>query len=120
VFEEIFSQFQKKNNGIKAIGVWGKDGLELEKKYFPESGQFPANLDLDFSGAELADIISKLSNTRLSPGVFFFKLQYHNDLLLIFSLTHDYFLLILTNKDIIEGKLKFYFSIYKDKLISAL
>ena len=116
MFEEIFTTFYNKNEGIKAIGVWGKDGLELEKKHFSEVG----DIDLEFSGAEIADITSKLDTTRISPEAFFIKLHFHKYFLIIFSLTPDYFLMILSGKEIIDGKLSFYLNLYKEKLIAAL
>jgi hypothetical protein len=120
MFEDIFAQFYDKNNDIKVIGVWGKDGLVLERKVFSQFDDSAQNIDLDFSGAELADIISKLDNTKTSSGDFFIKLNFHGYLLLIFSLTGDYFLMILTEQNVIEGKLKFYINLYKDQLLSAL
>ena len=123
MFEEIFNRFYEKNSEIKSIGVWGKDGLVLEKKSFPGEGDADLDSEVDFSGAELADIISKLDRTRTSSvtsGVYFLKLNYHKYLLMIFSLTKDYFLMILARKDIIEGKLKFYLNLYLDRLIALL
>jgi hypothetical protein len=118
LFEETFKAFHERNKEIKAIGVWGKDGLELEKKYFEKSENI--NVDLEFSGAELADIISRLDRIKVSPQTVFLRLQFQKDLLIIFSLTTDYFLMILSDPDIIEGKMKFYLNLYKDQLISAL
>lgn len=122
MFEEIFNRFYEKNREIRVIGVWGKDGLVLEKKYFrePEAGEPGLDIDLEFSGAELADIISKLDQTKTSSGTYFLKLNYNNYLLMLFSLTNDYFLMILTGADIIEGRLKFYLNLYKEQLIAAL
>lgn len=116
MFEEIFTTLFEKNNGIKAIGIWGKDGLELEKKNFSELG----DVDLEFSGAEIADITGKLDKIRISPENFFIKLNCRELLLIVYSLTPNYFLMILTTSEIIEGRLKFYLSLYKDQLISSL
>jgi hypothetical protein len=123
LFEEIFNRFYEKNREIKVIGVWGKDGIVLEKKYFRGPGVEGPGLDIDveFSGAELADIISKLDQTKTSSGgTYFLRLNYNNYLLMLFSLTNDYFLMILTGADILEGRLKFYLSLYKEQLIAAL
>jgi hypothetical protein len=120
VFEDIFSRFYEKNKEIKVIGVWGKDGLVLEKQYFPGGGEPEVDIDVEFSGAELADIISKLDQTRTSKGQYFLKLNYDRYFLMIFSLTGDYFLMLLTGGDILEGKLKFYLSLYKEQLVAAL
>ena len=72
MFEQVFSTFYQKNKEIKAIGVWGKDGLELEKKYFAQLDK--GDVDLEFSGAELADIIARLDSLKMSPKTFFIKL----------------------------------------------
>jgi len=123
LFEEIFNRFHEKNSEIKSIGVWGKDGLVLEKRSFPKAGDADLGIDVEFSGAELADIITRLDQTRTSSassGTYFFKLNFHQYLLMIFSLTNDYFLLVLAGGDIIEGKLKFYLNLYKDQLIALL
>lgn len=118
MFEETFEAFYERNKEIKAIGVWGKDGLELEKKYFETSENI--NVDLEFSGAELADIISRLDRIKVSPQTVFIRLQFQKYLLIIYSLTTDYFLMILSDPDIIEGKMKFYLNLYKNQLISSL
>lgn len=116
MFENIFTSFYAKNNEIKLMGVWGKDGLELEKTIFHEL----AGIDLDLTGAELADIISKLEGMKLSPEKYYIKLNYHGYLLLIFSLTADFFLMVVADPGIIAGKLTFYVNLYKEKLLSAL
>lgn len=115
MFENIFTDFFTKNKEVIVIGVWGKDGLELEKKHFSE-----INFDLDFTGAEMADIISKIDGIKISPVSFFIKLIIRDYFLIIYSLTPDYFLIILTDRNIIQGKLNFYIDIFKDKLISVL
>lgn len=116
MFEEVFSRLQEKNREIMIMGVWGKDGLELEKKYFSQI----ASIDLELAGAELADIISKLDSLKLAPEKYFIKLHFHGYSLLIFSLTPDYFLVVVTDKAIISGKLNFYLDLYKNNLISSL
>lgn len=116
MFEEIFSRVYEKNKEIKVIGVWGKDGLELEKKFFSDL----PDVDLEFSGAELADILTKLDNTKVSPETYFIKLNVHNHIMLLFSLTREYFLMILSSRGIITGKLSFYLNLYKPKILEAL
>jgi len=118
LFEETFKVLFERNKEIKAIGVWGKDGLELEKKYFEKAENL--DVDLEFSGAELADIIGRLDHIKISPQNVFIKLQFQKYILIIFSLTAEYFLMILADPDMIEGKIKFYLNLYKSQLISAL
>jgi predicted regulator of Ras-like GTPase activity (Roadblock/LC7/MglB family) len=118
LFEEIFKTVYEKNKEIKAIGVWGKDGLELEKKYFSQGKDI--DVDLELSGAEMADIIARLDNTKISPHFFIIKLSLKDYLVVIVSLTSDYFLMVIADPGIIEGKLNFYLNLYKNKLISAL
>jgi predicted regulator of Ras-like GTPase activity (Roadblock/LC7/MglB family) len=121
LFEKTFKQLYEKNKEIKVMGVWGKDGLELEKKFFPEDRK-DIDLDVEFSGAEVADIVSRLDSTKTSSSsdTFFMKLDLHGSILMIFSLTREYFLLVLAEKTVIEGRLKFYVDVHKDRLIAAL
>jgi predicted regulator of Ras-like GTPase activity (Roadblock/LC7/MglB family) len=114
VFETVFDKFHVKNDGIKAIGIWGKDGLELEKVFYSDM----EDIDLEFSGAELADIISKLDNTKISPEQFFLKMNFYGLHLRVYSLTPEYFLIIISDLDVMDGKIKFYLNLYKDDLIS--
>lgn len=116
MFEDVFVKLHDKNKEIKIMGVWGKDGLELEKKYFSEM----ANLDVDFVGAELADLISKLDTIKLTPEKFFLEINYREYLLMVFSLTTDYFLIMITDKTIILGKLNFYLNLFRNQLVSEL
>ncbi|HLP48039.1 MAG TPA: hypothetical protein VK469_19000 [Candidatus Kapabacteria bacterium] len=116
MFEDTFCKLQEKNTEIKMIGVWGKDGLELERKYF--SGTFEINMEL--AGAEMADIISKLDTLKLSLEKYFIKLLFHGYFLIIYSLTPEYFLMLITDSSIIPGKLNFYFDLYKQELIATL
>lgn len=116
MFEEIFTKFHDKNREIKVIGVWGKDGLELEKKYFSVA----EGIDLDFTGAELADVISKIEGIKIAPQNYFVKLSFKDFMLIVFSLTPDFFMVILSEKDIILGKLNFYLNLHKNRLISML
>ncbi|MCP5050175.1 MAG: hypothetical protein GY940_23620 [bacterium] len=117
MFQKVFKKFHEKNNGIMVIGVWGKDGLELDKAFFSEV----VDVDLEFSGAELADIITKLDKTKIAPENFFLKLKFYNYYLRIFSLTPDYFLMVLSrNGDVIDAKLQFYLKLYHNELISFL
>jgi hypothetical protein len=116
LFEEVFIKLQDKNNEIKLMGVWGKDGLELEKKYFTDV----TGVDLELAGAELADVISKLEGMRISPDRYLLKLHIHGFYLFVFSLTPDFFLMILCDPAVIQSKLKFYLDLYKEQLVSAL
>ena len=116
MFEEIFEKFKDKNKEIKLIGVWGKDGLELEKRLYSDLAQF----DMEFAGAELADIITKLESIKLSPENYYIKLNFYDNVLMIFSLTPDFFLMMLADQTVIPGKLVFYLNLYRENLISTL
>ncbi|MCP4218764.1 MAG: hypothetical protein GY765_29300 [bacterium] len=116
MFEHIFTKVHDKNKEIKLIGVWGKDGLELEKKCFSEA----IAIDLEFVGAELADIISKLELTKVAPENYSLKLGFNNYYLLVFSLTSDFFLIILADQSVILGKLKFYLDSFKKNIATLL
>ncbi len=111
MFEDIFIKFQDKNREIKVMGIWGKDGLVLEKKYFSEA----SDVDLELTGAELADVISRFERMKLSMDKYFINLQLNGYFLIISSLTPDYFLMMVTDPTIVPGKLKFYLDLYKKK-----
>ncbi len=99
------------------VGVWGKDGLVLEKKHFAQS----EGLDMDFTGAELADVIARIDKIKISPQRYTLQFNLNNDFrLIVYSLTPDFFLIVLADKSIITGRLNFYFDLYRNKLIAAL
>jgi len=116
LFDEIFTTFYKKNPGIMVMGVWGKDGLVLENSFFPGK---PA-IDLDFAGAELAYVLSRLDKIKIQPQKYYIKIALGDDILLVYSLTPDFFLVMLADKSIIFGKLNFYFDIFREKIIAIL
>ena len=116
MFEEIFDKFFSKNKEIRVIGVWGKDGLELEKKFFSETQEF----DLEFTGAEIADILTKFDGIKISPDDYFIKLGFKEYLMMVFSLTPEYFLIIISEKGVFPGKLSFYLNLYKNNIVSVL
>ncbi|MDQ1353704.1 MAG: hypothetical protein QG657_4011 [Acidobacteriota bacterium] len=116
MFEDTFCKLHEKNNEIKMIGIWGKDGLELERKYFSRT----VAIDLELAGAEMADIVSRLDSLKFSLEKYFIKLHFHGYLLIIFSVTPEYFLMLITDPAIIPGKLNFYIDLYKHELTAAL
>ena len=109
MFKQIFDQIYAKNKDVLFIGIWGKDGIELEKAVYQKSSS-----DTDFLGAEVANIISKMDPGYTVEGI---KESYR---IVAFSLNRDYFLLVGINDTGIIGKLKFHISIYKKQIISLL
>ena len=114
MFEDTFDKIFEKNQEIKCIGIWGKDGLELEKKGFS-----PYAIDIELMGAQLADAFSRFESVTLSSLNHSLRVFYPEYILLVFSLTADYFLVIVSERTIIPGKIDFYVKLYKDKFISA-
>ncbi len=77
MFKTIFNDIQARNPEIYLIGIWGKDGLELEKAVY-----LPPDADTDLLGAELAEVVGKLDNLEVSQRRFpyricFRKIQDH-------------------------------------------
>ncbi|MCP5103300.1 MAG: hypothetical protein GY950_07975, partial [bacterium] len=101
MFENIFSKLHDRNREIIIMGVWGKDGLELEKKYFSEI----SGIDMELTGAELADVLSKLDTLKLAPNKYFIKLDFSGHFLFIFSLTPDFFVVMITEQTVVPGRL---------------
>ena len=112
MFEDTFGKIQEKNTEIKCIGIWGKDGLELEKKNFADF-----KIDIELLGAQLADTLTRFESISHSSLNHSIRVIYPEYILLVFSLTPDYFLVILADRSIIPGKIDFYVKIYKDKFI---
>ena len=115
MFEDIFIDIQKKNPEIKCIGVWGKDGLELERRTFSDS-----DLNLELIGAQFADIIGKFEGLPISSQRSHIRLDYGNHYLAVYSLTNDYFMVILAEPEILPGRLNFYVDLRRDDLGAIL
>jgi len=116
LFENVFDQIQGKNPSVKVIGIWGKDGLELEKKYYIDE----SDPDIDMTGAQIADIMSKVSNLKFVSEKSHFTLEGESSTLLIYAISPDYFLIVMSGNDLVMGKLLFYLSLYRNDLIESL
>ena len=116
MFENVFDQIQGKNPSVKVIGIWGKDGLELEKKYYIDE----SDPDIDMTGAQIADIMSKVSNLKFVSEKSHFTLEGESSTLLIYAISADYFLIVMSGNDLVMGKLLFYLSLYRNDLIESL
>lgn len=114
MFEDIFNEIQSKNREIKCIGIWGKDGLELERQAYLEFSQ-----DVELLGAMLADVLSRFETVTLSALSHMMRINYPDETLIVFSLTNDYFMVVLAEKGIIPGKLDFYIRLHREKMISS-
>ena len=116
MFEKVFDQIKGKNPSVKVIGIWGKDGLELEKKYYIDE----SDPDIDMTGAQIADIMSKVSNLKFVSEKSHFTLEGESSTLLIYAISIDYFLIVMSGNDLVMGKLLFYLSLYRNELIESL
>ena len=102
----VWMQYTGMTKAVSDQEIRARVSGRLEKRFFEKSEDI--NVDLELSGAEFADIISRLDRIKISPQNVFIRLQFKKHLLIIYSLTSEYFLLIITDPDIIEGKMKFY------------
>jgi predicted regulator of Ras-like GTPase activity (Roadblock/LC7/MglB family) len=114
LFEEIFTKIHDKNKELRCVGIWGKDGLELEKKVFSEY-----KVDIELMGAQLADALTRFESISLSSLHQTIRVIFPEYVLLVFSLTPDYFLVVLADRNIIPGKIDFYVRLHRDKFIAA-
>ena len=115
MFKPIFDDIHQHNPETYLIGIWGKDGLELEKSTY-----LPASIDIDLLGAELADVLAKLDNLGvISVDI---SIEYVSGQFKIFvcSLNPGYFLLLVSNTNQITGKLKFFLNLKKSNILSLL
>jgi hypothetical protein len=109
LFKHIFDQVYGKNRDVLFIGIWGKDGIELEKAIY--KSDFP---DTDLLGAEVANIVSKMDQGYIVEG------QKESYRIVAFALNRSYFLLVGIKETGIIGKLKFHISIAKKQIVSLL
>ena len=116
MFEKIFTKIQEKNELVDVIGIWGKDGLELEKKNFKNG----VDQELDMTGAQIAEIMSKINELNFDHDKSYFNLEHGDSSIFILSLTSDYFIIVLYEKGLILGKLIFYLKLYWQDMLSAL
>ncbi len=116
MFEKVFDKIHEKNSSVKVIGIWGKDGLELEKKYYIDE----SDPDIDMTGAQIADIMSKVSNLKFVSEKSHFTLEGESSTLLIYAISDDYFLIVMSGNNLVMGKLLFYLGLYRSELVEAL
>jgi len=113
LFSEIFANLAIKNPDIQCIGVWGADGLELEKAIYA-----PSFVDVDLLGAQIADVMAKLSS--LTPdwqSMEFCSPQYKAH---VFIMTGGFFLIVITSNEQITGKLRYHVNFIRNELIALL
>ena len=116
MFENIFNKIKEKNPSVKVIGIWGKDGLELEKKYYVDE----SDPDIDMTGAQIADIMSKVSNLKFVSEKSNFTLEGESSTLLIYAISTDYFLIVMSGNDLVMGKLLFYLGLIRNEIVESL
>jgi hypothetical protein len=67
----------------------------------------------------LADVLTRFETITQSALNHMMRINYLNESLIVFSLTSDYFMVVLAEKGIIPGKLDFHIKIHRDKIISS-
>lgn len=115
MFETIFSDIHRRNPETFLIGVWGRDGLELEKATY-----LPPAMNIDLLGAELADILAKLDHLEVTSADICIEYILGQFKIVVFSLNAEYFLLLVSSQNQITGKLKFYLNLKKNDILSVL
>lgn len=115
MFETIFDDIHQHNPETYLIGIWGKDGLELEKATYLTS-----SIDIDLLGAELADVLAKLDNLEVTSTDICIEYISGQFKIFVYSLNAGYFLLLVSNQNQITGKLKFYLNLKKNNILSLL
>lgn len=115
MFEKIFDGIVEKNSSVKMIGVWGKDGLVLERKSYRDD-----ELDKDMVGAEVAEVLSGISKLSYAKDDTHIRLETKDSYIFVVTISRDYFIITVTEKDIIFGKLLFYIKLKEGEFISLL
>ena len=115
MFETIFNDIHQRNPETYLIGIWGRDGLELEKATY-----LPSSMDIDLLGAELADVLAKLDNLEVAGADICIEYISGQFRIFVYSLNAGYFLLLVSSQKLITGKLKFYLNLKKSDILSLL
>ena len=115
MFKTIFDDIHPIIPETYLIGIWGKDGLELEKSIY-----LPPDADMDLLGAELAEVVGKLDNLESIAPAFCIEYVSGKFKIMVLSLNSGYFLLLVSGRNLISGKLKFYLNLKKDNILSLL
>lgn len=103
MFDQVFAGLAKQVPEIRMAGVWGTDGLELEKRIFS-----PLQVEVDFLGAEVADIVTRINGIQPAPDSARVRLELAGSRLYVYRVTRDFFLILLVDAAVIEGRLNFY------------
>jgi predicted regulator of Ras-like GTPase activity (Roadblock/LC7/MglB family) len=115
LFNKIFAEIHQRNPQTYLIGIWGKDGLELEKATY-----LPADIDMDLIGAELAEVVARLDSLEVTNADFHIEYISGKFKIMVYSLNVNYFLLLVSRLDLISGKLKFYLDLKKDNILALM
>ena len=82
--------------------------------------KFSSDPDIDMTGAQIADIMAKVSNLKFVSEKSHFTLEGKSSTLLIYAISDDYFLIVMSDNDLMMGKLLFYLSIFGNELVESL
>ena len=114
LFEEIYKKIVT-DGSVMLIGVWDKDGLEVDKRIYKDIDK----MNTDVIGAEIGDIVSRIVEFKYYDS-YMVKLLYRKFNLYVYSISSDYFMLIAADKNSIAAKISFYIELYKDRIVEKL
>lgn len=115
MFEQYYEKVTRGESGIYMIGIWDKDGLEVDKKVYRNLKK----INSEILGAEIADVVSRLSEFKYYTR-YTIKLEYEGFHILVFSMSQDYFLLVVGKSDIISGRIGFHVHRHRDEILKNL
>ncbi len=112
MFSETFDALQQKIDEIVYCAVCGKDGLILEQKSYGST----AGIEPELLSAEMAEIAVKNDTLAVTPDRYYSEYELENSVLFVFSLTPEYYLLVLADNSVIRGRLRFHLEMKLDSL----
>ena len=115
MFEEWFKQIKQKNPDVLSISVWGKDGLEVERRSFEV-----VDVDWDSFGPGMTEVFRKIKSLGQISEDLFLVLKYESHHTIIYDLGADCFLIIIALPILIPGKLKFSLDLVKEQLTAVI
>ncbi len=115
MFSDIFQLIKNRVPEISYIGIWDRDGLEVERILYGRQ-----QLNTELLGAECADMVSRLAGLSEGrvPGVI--EARWQDNTISALPLNQSFFLLVLTGAPALPGKTRFYMQINAPRLAAML
>jgi len=115
LFNDIFFFLKSRVPEISYIGIWDRDGLEVERVHYDRH-----NFNTELLGAECADIVTRLSRASGGKAPGLLEARWQENVITATALKGSFFLLAMTTSPAIAAKTRFYLQSASHKINSLL